>query len=155
MCTLACTSPCTFYKDRNIEGKLKVYSTHHLDFALHSRTNLGIKTIFYIERNNKQVSYLNRTKQPDNFPSTLFDSNENGQPSVCWFKTARLLSEHCRHEGFGQITQTSSNTRIMVEIFTIFQNYSAFLLYIETFSYNNMVDCCVSNWLTVAVKVSA
>ena len=58
MCTLTCTSPCTFYKDRNIEGKLKVYSTHHLDFALHSRTNLGIKTIFYIERNNKQVSYL-------------------------------------------------------------------------------------------------
>ena len=121
MCTLTCTSPCTFYKDRNIEGKLKVYSTHHLDFALHSRTNLGIKTIFYIERNNKQVSYLNRTQQPDNFPSTLFDSNENGQPSVCWFKTARLLSEHCRHEGFGQITQTPSNTRIMAEIFTIFK----------------------------------
>ena len=45
-------------------------------------------------------------------------------------------------------------TYIMVEIFTIFHNYSTALSYIEKFSYNNMADCCVNKWLKVTAKVS-
>ena len=41
--------------------------------------SLGIRTAFYRERNNRRVSCLPRTKQLDNFLSTVFDSNEHGQ----------------------------------------------------------------------------
>ena len=56
-----------------IEGKLKVCSAHH-----QPEPSLGIQTVFYRQRNKRQVSCLLRTKQPDNFPSTVFKSNEHG-----------------------------------------------------------------------------
>ena len=65
-------------------------------------------------------------------------------------RTSRL----CRNEDFAQITQMASKSHIMVEIFTIFHNKSTVLSYIETFSYNDMADCCVNKWLKVTAKVS-
>ena len=66
-CTLTCTSPCTYYKD-----KVNVRS---IPLTINPEPSLGIQTLFYRERNNRQVSCLSRTKQPDNFPLTMFESN--------------------------------------------------------------------------------
>ena len=49
---------------------------------------LGIQTVFYRERNNRRVSDLPRTKQQDNSPSTVFESNEHG-PSFPVFASLR------------------------------------------------------------------
>ena len=69
-CT-SCTSPCTYYKD-----KVNVRS---IPLTINPEPSLGIQTLFYRERNNRQVSCLPRTKQPDNFLSTMFESNEHGR----------------------------------------------------------------------------
>ena len=70
-CALTCISPCTYYKD-----KVNVRS---IPLTINLESSLGIQTIFYRERNNRQVSCLPRTKQPDNFLSTMFESNEHGR----------------------------------------------------------------------------
>ena len=76
-CTLKCTSPCTYYKDRNIlEQKVNL---RFIPLAINPESSLGIQTVFHRKRNNRQVSCLPRTKQPCNFPSTVFESNEYGQ----------------------------------------------------------------------------
>ena len=59
------------YKYFRVEGRLKVYKVN-------PEPSPGIQTVFYRERNNRQVSCLHRTKQSD-FPSTVFVSNEHGQ----------------------------------------------------------------------------
>ena len=70
-CTLTCTSPCTYYKDNvNIRS---------IPLTVNPEPSLGIQTLFHKERNNRQVSCLPRTNQPDNFPSTMFESNEYGR----------------------------------------------------------------------------
>ena len=69
-CALMCTSPSTYYKD-----KVNVRS---VPLSINPEPSLGIQTLFHKERNNRQVSCLPRTNQPDNFPSTMFESNEYG-----------------------------------------------------------------------------
>ena len=72
-CTLTCISPCTYYKD-----KVNVKS---IPLTINPEPSLDIQTLFYGKRNNRQVSCLPRTKQPDNFLSTMFESNEHGWSS--------------------------------------------------------------------------
>ena len=43
---------------------------------------------------------------------------------------------------------------VMAEIFTFFDNLFTVLSYMETFSFNNMVDCCGKKRLKVTGKVS-
>ena len=70
-CTLTCISPCTYYKDKA--------NVRSIPLTINLEPSLGIQTLFYRERNNRQVSCLPRTKQPDNFLSTMFESNEHGR----------------------------------------------------------------------------
>ena len=56
----------------------------YISLTINPEPTLGIQTVFYGEINNRQVSCLPRTKQPDNFPSTMFKSNEHGW-SFPWF----------------------------------------------------------------------
>ena len=84
-CTLMCIPPCIYYKD-----KVNVRS---IPLTINPKPSLGIQILFYGERNNRQVSCILRTKQPDNLLSTMFERNEHGGSfSVSWFKTARLLA---------------------------------------------------------------
>ena len=46
--------------------------------AMNPEPGLGIQTVFYRETDNRWVSCIPRTNQPDNFPSTVFESNEHG-----------------------------------------------------------------------------
>ena len=71
-CTLTCILPCTYYKD-----KVNIRS---IPLTINPEPSLGIQTLFYRERNNRQVSCLPRTTQPDNFLSTMFESNEHSRP---------------------------------------------------------------------------
>ena len=120
-----CCAPTTKQKYFRVEGKLEIYSTHH-----QPSTQSGCPNCFYRERNNRRVSCLPRTKQPDKFLSTVFESNEHGWSfPIFWFKTAMLLgnilsrtSRLCRNVGFAQINQTSSNTHIMAKFFANFHN---------------------------------
>ena len=90
-CTLTCTSPCTYYKDKaNVKS---------IPLTINPEPSLSIQTSFYKEINNRQVSSLPRTKQPDNFLSTIFENSERFQsfpvvPSVCWFKTVNILANN-------------------------------------------------------------
>ena len=61
--------------------------------TINPEASLGIQTVIYRERNNSQVFCLTRTKQPDNCPSSMFESNEHGRsfPVFVGFKTAGLL----------------------------------------------------------------
>ena len=108
--------------------------------------SLGIQTVFHRERNNIWVSCQPRTKQPDNFLSTVLESNEHGLYFPV-FVDRKAVSEHfnldirlCRNEGFEQIIQMPSNTHIMMEIFTIFHNKSAVLLCTETLKVTTKVS---------------
>ena len=65
-------------------------------------------------------------------------------PSVFWFNAVRLLvsiltgtSRLCRNGDFAQIIHMASNAT-----------------YIQTFSYNYMVECCVNKQLKVTAKLS-
>ena len=61
---------------RNIlEQKVNLRS---IPLTMNPEPSLGIQTVFHRERNNIWVSCLPRTKQPDNFLSTVFESNEHG-----------------------------------------------------------------------------
>ena len=71
VCTLTCTSPCIYYKDKA--------NVRSIPLTINPEPSLGIQTSFYKERSNWQVSSLPRTKQPDNFLSTMFESSEHGQ----------------------------------------------------------------------------
>ena len=46
--------------------------------TINPEPSLGIQTVIYRERNNRQVFCLTRTKQLDNFPSSVFESSEHG-----------------------------------------------------------------------------
>ena len=50
-----------------------------MPLTINPEPSLGTQTLFYRERNNMQVSCLPRTKQSDNFLSTMFESNEHGR----------------------------------------------------------------------------
>ena len=114
-CMLMCTLPCTYCKD-----KVKVRS---ISLTINPEPSLGIQTLFCRERNNRQVPCLPRTKQPDNFPSTMFEGNEHGWSFPVFVglrQQVRLLanilirtSRLCRNRDFAQITHTPSNTHIM------------------------------------------
>ena len=93
---------CAYYKD-----KVNVRS---ISLTINPEPSLGIQTLFHKERNNRQVSCLPRTNQPDNFLSTMFQSNE-----YVWsfpaFVGLRLLVNIligtlglCRNRDFVQIT---------------------------------------------------
>ena len=45
--------------------------------TINPELSLGIQTVFYREKNNKRLSCLPRTKQPDNFQSTVIESSED------------------------------------------------------------------------------
>ena len=66
---LTCTSPCPYYKD-----KVKVRS---IPLTINQEPSLGIQTLFY-GAEITEVSCLPRANQPDNFLSTMFESNEHG-----------------------------------------------------------------------------
>ena len=68
-CMLTWTSPCTHNKD--------MVNLRSIPLTINPEPSLGIQTSFHRERNNTQVSCLPRTKQPDNFPPTMFESNEH------------------------------------------------------------------------------
>ena len=76
-CTLICTSPCTYYQDRNISEQ--AVNSRSIPLTINPQPSLGIQTVFYKERHNERVFCLPRTKQPDNSPSTVFESNEHGR----------------------------------------------------------------------------
>ena len=50
-----------------------------MPLTINPEPSLGIQTVIYRERNNRRVSCLTRTKQPDNFPSSVFESNDHGR----------------------------------------------------------------------------
>ena len=77
VCTLICTSPCTYYQDRNISEQ--AVNSRSIPLTINPEPSLGIQTVFYKERHNERVFCLPRTKQPDNSPSTVFESNEHGR----------------------------------------------------------------------------
>ena len=63
--TLTCNSSCTYYKEKNIlELSINLRS---IPLTINPEPSLGIQTIFYRERNNRQVSCLPIPKQPHNF----------------------------------------------------------------------------------------
>ena len=63
--TLTCNTSCTYYKEKNIlEQSINLRS---IPLTINPEPSLGIQTIFYRERNNRQVSCLPITKQPHNF----------------------------------------------------------------------------------------
>ena len=77
---VTCTLLYTYYNDRNIlEWKINLRS---ISLTINPEPGLGIQAIFHRERNNRQVSCLPRTKQPDNFLATVFESNEHGWYSL-------------------------------------------------------------------------
>ena len=59
---------------RAVEGKLRVYFNRR-----QTRTQSGDPDCFYREINNRWDPCLPRTKQPDNFLSTEFESSEHGR----------------------------------------------------------------------------
>ena len=95
-----CTSPCTYYKD-----KVNVRS---IALTTNPESSLGIQTLFHKERNNRQVSCLPRTNQPDNFLSTMFESNEYGRLFPVFVGLRReAVSKH-----FNQDIKTTVNSLI-------------------------------------------
>ena len=50
-----------------------------ISLTINTQPGSGIQIVFYWERNNRQLSCLPRTKQPENFPSTVLESNECSQ----------------------------------------------------------------------------
>ena len=79
-----------------------------IPLTINPEPSLGIQTVFYREKNNRRVSCLLRTKQPDNSVNCVWkQSTWSIFPSVCWFKIVRLLvniligpSRLCRNGGF-------------------------------------------------------
>ena len=64
-------------KDKNIlEQKVNLRS---IPLTINPEPSLGVQTVFHRKRNNRQVSCLPRTTKPDNFPSTVFESSEQGR----------------------------------------------------------------------------
>ena len=106
--------PLQRYKYLWVEGKLKVYSTHHQQVSI-PLTGL--------------LSTQNQTTRQLSVNCVWKQWTWNVLPSVCWLKAARLLGNIligtprlCRNVCFAQITQMPSNTDIMAEIFANFLN---------------------------------
>ena len=82
-CTLTCTSPCINYKDKNVfEQKVNL---RVIPLTINSEPSLGIKTVFLQRKKQQKGLFLARTKQPDNFQSTVFESKEHGWSIAVFF----------------------------------------------------------------------
>ena len=98
-----------------------------IPLTINPETSLGIQTASYREWN--PLSIQNQTTRQLSVNCVWKQGIWSVFLGVSGFKTARLLadifirpSRLCGNGGFAQITYKPSNTHIMVEIFTIFQN---------------------------------
>ena len=100
------------------------------NFTLHQHNLVCVSTLFFIEKETTGESLV--YPEPNNQTTVkqlcLKAIKMLVFPSVCWFKTARLLVKIlirtlrlCRNGGLAQITQMLTNIHIMPEIFSFSQ----------------------------------
>ena len=116
-CTLMSTSPCIYYKDRNIlKQKLNLVLFHSP-----STQNLVwvSRLFFYRRRNNRRVCCLPRTKQPDNVLSNVFESSEHGSSFPVAVRLLASISGDQDYVGMEVLHRLPRRFHIMVAIFIV------------------------------------